>query len=185
MRILSEHPKFGGPFQLSQIQPVTGCSCTKPVPFRYRFDERPALLVRLTFEPVFARANPQAGRRWPGVKTPSKGPQESPPSEMFRLQHQHCQAPAQGPAVQRRDGTGESQGRVSGGPNTCFASPVRVTSRHCFPGLIAVIGMLGPMSSADRAEDRFRLIPGRDCRTSPTERDWNLLRICLDIGARG
>ena len=41
-------PTFWRSFQLCQIQPLTGCTCTKRVPFRYRFDEKPALIVRLT-----------------------------------------------------------------------------------------------------------------------------------------
>jgi hypothetical protein len=34
-------PGFWLPAQLSQIQPFTGCTCTKGVPFRCRFDEKP------------------------------------------------------------------------------------------------------------------------------------------------
>ena len=38
-------PTFLHPFQLRQIQPFTGCSCTKHVPFRYRFDEKQPVFV--------------------------------------------------------------------------------------------------------------------------------------------
>jgi hypothetical protein len=70
-------PTFWRPFQLRQIQPLTGCSCTKPVLFRYRFDEKPALNRPPHCEPVFARANPKPGRR--PVKTAAKSRPESLP----------------------------------------------------------------------------------------------------------
>jgi hypothetical protein len=58
VRGLSAHPRFWRSFQLHQIQPVTGCSCTKHVPFRYRFDEEPLVIVAGTASrvSVFATA---------------------------------------------------------------------------------------------------------------------------------
>jgi hypothetical protein len=44
-RVLSEHATFWRSFQLRQIQPLRGCSCTKRVPFRYHFDEKPPVIV--------------------------------------------------------------------------------------------------------------------------------------------
>ena len=41
-------PTFSRSFQLHQIQRVTGSSCTKRVPFRYRFDEKPPVIVGAT-----------------------------------------------------------------------------------------------------------------------------------------
>jgi hypothetical protein len=55
---------FWLPFQLRQIQSVTGCSCTKHVPFRYRFDEKPARNRGCDGKPV-SLAQILAGRRRP------------------------------------------------------------------------------------------------------------------------
>src|SRR6516165_6657616 len=63
---------------------------------------------------------------------------------------------------------------------TCFASPVPVTLRlpSSWPRTCSVIGMSWPTRLADRTEDRFRLNPGRTCRTSPTK-NWISYRAWL------
>ena len=39
---------FGARSNYTKSNRLPGCSCTKHVPFRYRFDEKPALIARLT-----------------------------------------------------------------------------------------------------------------------------------------
>jgi hypothetical protein len=48
VKVLSKHPTFSRGFQLRQIHPLKGCSCTKRVPFRYHFDEKQLLIVGAT-----------------------------------------------------------------------------------------------------------------------------------------
>ena len=46
--VLSEHPAFWRGFQLRQIQPLKGCSCTDSALFRYHFDEKLLVIVGAT-----------------------------------------------------------------------------------------------------------------------------------------
>jgi hypothetical protein len=68
-RVLSEHATFWRSFQLRQIQPLRGCSCTKRVPFRVPFRRKTARNRGWDGEPVFARAN----------SSPRGGPDKTPP----------------------------------------------------------------------------------------------------------
>jgi hypothetical protein len=59
-----------------------GCSCTKPVPFRYRFDEKPALIVPLPvsrFLPVRILKPAAAGRQNPAKISPGIPPPGTTP----------------------------------------------------------------------------------------------------------
>jgi hypothetical protein len=58
-------PEVLASVQLRQIQPVTGWTCTKRVPFRCSFRRKTDRNRGCDGEPVFARANPRAGRRRP------------------------------------------------------------------------------------------------------------------------
>jgi hypothetical protein len=75
-------PMFWRSFQLHQIQPFTGCACTKRVPFRYRFDEKPLDLSvrrRAGFPSVRAYRKP----REQGVALKAGARELLPPRNLF------------------------------------------------------------------------------------------------------
>jgi len=43
--VLSEHPGFRAHSNYTKSNAFTGCTCTKHVPFRYLFDEKPPVIV--------------------------------------------------------------------------------------------------------------------------------------------
>ena len=82
IRVLSKHPCFGARSNSTKIQPFTGCACTKRVPFRYRFDEKPLDLSvrrRSGFPSVRAYRKP----REQGVALKAGARELLPPRNLF------------------------------------------------------------------------------------------------------
>jgi hypothetical protein len=77
LRGFVQAPTFWRSFQPHQIQPFTGRTCTKTCTFSVPFRRKPRPNGPVHGEPVFARANPQAGRRWP-VSPPKYRPESLP-----------------------------------------------------------------------------------------------------------
>ena len=59
---MSEHLHFGLRSNYAKSNQFRGCFCTKHAPFRYRFDEKPPLIVSATASRFLPARIPQAGR---------------------------------------------------------------------------------------------------------------------------
>jgi hypothetical protein len=86
VRVLSEPSRYGARSNHHEIQPLTGWPCTKHVPFRYRFDEKPPVMVAATAATVSlgrGLTRSRRGGRGSGGRSPVK-PRSNIARNLFR-----------------------------------------------------------------------------------------------------